>query len=91
MGMTSARKLREIVANTRAILAVEVLCAAQAIDLRAQPKLGTGTAAAHKAVRDAVSHMDVDRYLARDIEAVLALERRDTILRAVEGAVGKLD
>jgi hypothetical protein len=42
-------------------------------------------------VRDAVPHLDADRYLARDIEAVLALERRDSILSAVEAAIGPLD
>jgi histidine ammonia-lyase len=40
MGMTSARKLREIVNNIRAILAVEVLCAAQAVDFRGVAGLG---------------------------------------------------
>ncbi len=91
MGMTSARKLREIVTNTHAILAVEILCAAQAIDFRAPAAPGVGTRAAHAAVRKAVPHLDADRLVARDIEAVLALERRNAILNAVEAAVGKLD
>ena len=56
MGMTSARKLREIAANTQAILAVEILCAAQAIDLRAATNLGHGVSAAHEAVRKSVPH-----------------------------------
>jgi histidine ammonia-lyase len=91
MGMTSARKLREVVTNTQAILAVEILCAAQAIDLRATSQLGAGTAAAHRAVRESVPHLDVDRVLASDIEAVLALERRNAILSAVEEAIGRWD
>lgn len=90
MGMTSARKLRAIVDNVRAILAVEVLCAAQAIDLRAPKSLGLGTAPAQKAVREAVPTLERDRYLARDIEAVLSLERRGTILHAVEKDIGPL-
>jgi histidine ammonia-lyase len=91
MGMTSARKLREIVTNTQAILAVEILCAAQAIDLREPERLGAGTNAAHRAVRAAVPHLDADRLLSVDIEAVLALERRNVILEAVEKAIGPLD
>ena len=36
MGWTAVRKLREVVANVRTCLAVEVCCAAQGIDLRAE-------------------------------------------------------
>ena len=35
MGWTGVRKLREVVANVRTCLAVEILCAVQGIDLRA--------------------------------------------------------
>ena len=35
MGWTGVRKLREVVANVRTCLAVEICCAAQGIDLRA--------------------------------------------------------
>jgi len=44
MGMTSARKLKQVVKNTRTILAIEALCAAQGIDLRGIEQLGKGTA-----------------------------------------------
>ena len=79
-----------IVANTRAILAVEILCAAQAVDLAKPARLGAGTRAAHDAVRESVAVLERDRLLARDIEAVLALERRGTILDAVEKSIGPL-
>jgi histidine ammonia-lyase len=91
MGMTSARKLREIVTNVEAIMAVEVLCAAQAIDLQNPEILGRGTVAAHSEVRSAIPHLDGDRLLSRDIEAVLTLERKGTIVRAVEEAIGVLE
>ncbi len=91
MGMTSARKLREIVTNVEAIMAVEVLCAAQAIDLQKPETLGKGTAAAHEQVRGAIPHLDGDRLLSRDIEAVLTLERKGTIVAAVEEAIGDLE
>ena len=91
MGMTSARKLREIVTNVEAIMAVEVLCAAQAIDLQKPETLGQGTAAAHEQVRGAIPHLDGDRLLSRDIEAVLTLERKGTIVAAVEQSIGTLE
>ena len=90
MGMTSARKLREIVVNTHSILGVEILCAAQAIDLRNPENLGKGTAVAHKVFREAIPHLDGDRLLAKDMEATLELEKKESIQIAVEHAIGKL-
>ena len=74
MGWTAVRKLREVAANVRTCLAVEILCAAQGIDLRsgiAPPS--AATAAAHAAVRAHVDRMDVDREVAGQIAAVDAL------------------
>jgi histidine ammonia-lyase len=68
MGWTSVRKLREVVANVRICLAVEVLCAAQGIDLRAgvaAPSEALG--AVHAAVRAQVPMMEVDREVAEQI------------------------
>jgi histidine ammonia-lyase len=74
MGWTAVRKLRDVAANVRACLAVEILCAAQGIDLRldiAPP--GAATAAAHATVRAHVPRMDVDREVAGQIAALNAL------------------
>ena len=46
MGWGAARKLRTVVDNLRRILAVELTCAARALDLRAPLEPGPGTAAA---------------------------------------------
>jgi len=71
MGWTAVRKLREVVANVRTCLAVEVLCAAQGIDLRAGiAPPSAASAAAHAAVRAHVDRMDVDREVAGQIAAV---------------------
>jgi histidine ammonia-lyase len=71
MGWTAVRKLREVVTNVRACLAVEILCAAQGIGLRADiasPSVPVG--AVHAAVRARVPAMDVDREVAGQIAAV---------------------
>ena len=71
MGWTSVRKLREVVANVRTCLAVEILCAAQGIDLRAgiaAPAVALG--AVHAVVRGRVPRMDVDREVSGQIAAV---------------------
>jgi histidine ammonia-lyase len=71
MGWTSVRKLREVVANVRTCLAVEICCAAQGVDLRAgiaPPSEALG--AVHAAVRDRVPRMDTDREVSGQIVAV---------------------
>src|ERR1051326_4489114 len=71
MGWTSVRKLRDVVANVRTCLAVEICCATQGIDLRAdvaapsEPLRGV-----HDTVRASVPRMDVDREVAGQIAAV---------------------
>src|SRR6266568_8080290 len=74
MGWTAVRKLREVVANVRTCLAVEVCCAAQGIDLRAGVAApGESVGAVHAAVRAQVPMMEVDREVAAQIAAVDSL------------------
>ena len=71
MGWTSVRKLREVVANVRTCLAVEVVCAAQGIDLRAEvatPSEPLRTV--HAAIRSEVPMMLVDREVAEQLAVV---------------------
>jgi histidine ammonia-lyase len=73
MGFGAVRKLREVVANVRTVLAIELLCAAQGIDLRAHVAApGPATAAAHSALRAVVPPMPADREIAPQIAAVTA-------------------
>ncbi len=74
MGWTAVRKLREVVANVRTCLAVEVCCAAQGIDLRASVAVPSEPLrAVHAAVRERVPMMEVDREVAEQIASVDAL------------------
>ncbi|MSP62635.1 MAG: histidine ammonia-lyase [Myxococcales bacterium] len=82
MGAHAADKLRRIVDNVRNVLAVELLCAAQGIDLRAPLRPGPALCAVHDAIRAKVSHLDGDRPLYRDIAAVRALIDDGTLLAA---------
>jgi len=91
MGTTSARKLLRVVDNLEKVLAIEVMCAAQAIDLRGGLKCGVGPAAAHAAVRGVVPRLRVDRIVSRDILAVTALLHDDRLLEAVEAVTGRLE
>jgi histidine ammonia-lyase len=90
MGTIAARKGREIVANTENVIAIELLCAAQALDLFTNLKPGEGTLAAYQAIRRVIPHLDTDRFLAPDIDAMRGLMRSGAILGAVEERVGEL-
>jgi histidine ammonia-lyase len=90
MGTIAARKGREIVANTENVIGIELLCAAQALDLFTNLKPGEGTLAAYQAIRRVISHLDTDRFLAPDIDAMRELMRSGAILAAVEDRVGEL-
>jgi histidine ammonia-lyase len=71
MGWTGVRKLREVVANVRTCLAVEVCCAAQGIDLRAEiAQPSEPLRAVHAAIRATVPMMPVDREVAEQLSAV---------------------
>src|SRR5207302_2926958 len=69
MGWGAARKLRVSVANLRRVLAVELVCAARALDLRAPLRPAPGTAAALEAVRHRVPGPGSDRYVAPELAA----------------------
>jgi histidine ammonia-lyase len=86
MGMGAALKARTVVENARNGLAIELLVAAQALDLRRPLKAGKGVEAAHAELRRHVPHMAEDRELHKDIAAVR--EALPQILAAGRSAVG---
>ena len=73
MGVHAADKLARIVDNVRNVLAIELLCAAQGVDLRAPHRPGPALDAAHAALRTRVPTLDTDRVVHRDVETVRAL------------------
>jgi len=75
MGWSAARKLRRAVDGLTTVLAVELLTAARALDLRAPLTPAPATAAAVAALRRAVPGPGPDRHLAPDIAAAEALIR----------------
>jgi histidine ammonia-lyase len=89
MGMNAALKTRQIVDNSFGVLAIELIAAAQALDFR-EFGFGRGTRAAHRAIRDVVAHLDEDRPLFPDHNAMAAAVERCAVLEAVEREVGPL-
>ncbi len=90
MGWGAARKLRAATANLTRILAVELVCAARALDLRAPLRPAPGTAAALAAIRELIPGPGPDRYLAPELDAVEALVACGTLLADVESVIGPL-
>ena len=71
------------------LLAIELIVAAQAIDLRAGNTLGAGTAAVHELLRAHVPTMREDRLVSRDIAAVRALLDDGSVLKAAGDAIDR--
>jgi histidine ammonia-lyase len=91
MGWGAASKLRVSVANLDRILAVELVCAARGLDLRAPLEPATGTGAASAALRAAgVPGPGPDRWLSPELAAAERLVRSGDLLEAVETSIGEL-
>jgi histidine ammonia-lyase len=90
MGIHAARKAEQIVEHVATVLAIELLCAAQALDLLRPLRPGRGVAASHAAFRRVVRHLDRDRVLSDDIEDAKRLVADEVLRHAAERAVGPL-
>lgn len=90
MGMTSARHLRRTLENVQWIVAIELLCAAQGLDLRAPLAPAPGTGAALSALRNVVPPLNEDRLMQADMAAARELVVSGALRQAVEAVVGEL-
>ena len=91
MGWNAARQLRRSVDGLQRVLAIEVLTAARAMDLRAPLKPAAGTGAVRDLVRTKVEGCGPDRYLSPEIEAVHRLVADGDVVAAATAAVGPLE
>ncbi|WP_019633129.1 histidine ammonia-lyase [Actinomadura atramentaria] len=90
MGWNAARKLRRAVDGYAQVVAVELLTAARALDLRSPLRPGPATGAVVAALRERVPPPGPDRYLAPEIAAATALVRDGSVVAAAESATGPL-
>ncbi|HZQ05587.1 MAG TPA: histidine ammonia-lyase [Anaerolineae bacterium] len=90
MATNAARHLREIIWNTEQILAIELITAAQAIDLRLRNEgkgveiLGHGTRAAFLRLREEIPFLQEDRLLAPDLAAAARLVHQGDLLAVLD-------
>ena len=79
MAPLAARRLAEMVSLSERLVAIELVLASQAIDLRGRPALGEATGRAYRLVRERVSFMDVGDTVPQDLEPVVELVRSGAI------------
>ena len=90
MGWSAARKLRKVVENLNRILAIELVTAARAIELRAglQPAEATGRVIFE--LRKVVAGVGPDRFLSPELEAASALVASGAVVSAAREVVKEL-
>ena len=91
MGWNAARKLRRSLDGLGRVLAIEVMVAARALELRAPLVPAAGTGAVQALVREHIHWDGIDHYLSPDIEKAFELTTDGRVLAAAQDAVGPLD
>ena len=89
MGLTTCQKVKQIMDNCFAVLGIEMMAAAQALDIR-KGNLGKGTSIAHRVIRKYVDYLDEDRPLYKDHNTMVELLKSNEILETVEKELGEL-
>jgi len=87
MGTIAARKSREILENTKRVLATELMAACQAIDFRKDFELGKGTSTAYRTIREVVDFIEEDKIMYEDLDTVTELITSSKLLNDVEKEV----
>ncbi|MFD3564784.1 histidine ammonia-lyase [Streptomyces sp. NPDC058686] len=90
MGWAAARKLRRAIDGLTRVVAVEILTAARALDLRGPLAPAPATAAVLAGLRCDVEGPGTDRYLAPEIEAAVQFVATGGALAAAESVTGPL-
>ena len=91
MGWSAARKLRRSIDGLTRVVAIEVLTAARALDLRAPLEPSPATGAVVRVLRESgIAGPGPDRHLSPEIETAVELVRSGTVLTTVEEVIGEL-
>jgi histidine ammonia-lyase len=89
MGTHAAHKLAAVVRNTRDVLAIEALCAAQGLDLL-KATTAPGVEEARRVVRERVATLTRDRVLAPDVTAIAEIISREVLLTDVRAHIPEI-
>ncbi|HHT68372.1 MAG TPA: histidine ammonia-lyase [Firmicutes bacterium] len=90
MGSIAARKVLRILENVQNIIAIELLCACQALEYRDRSKLSPATKAVYDLVREQVPPLKEDRFLEPEIKVARDLVVSGKVLNLVEDIIGNI-
>lgn len=90
MGVTSGRKLHEVISNVQHGLAIELLCNTQGLEFLRPLKTSAALEKVHALVRKHVQPIEEDRTFHKDIENLTRLIQTEEIVQEVESVVGSL-
>src|SRR5215831_12912038 len=90
MGWSAALKLRQVLTNLSQILAIELVCAARGLELRAPLQPAAATAALRDLVRDRTGGAGPDRFVAPELAEAARLVRSGALIAEVEAVLGQL-
>ncbi len=91
MGSISARKAVTVIENLEKILAIELICAAQAFDFVKPLRSGKILEAIHSFVRTKVTHAEEDRVFGKDIEVAHQIVKDESILEITRDTNQRFD
>jgi histidine ammonia-lyase len=90
MGSIAARKAAQVVEHVEQVVAIEALCAAQALEFRAREQASPAVLAAYRALREVIPPLGRDRVLADDLARAHTLLREGALVSAAEAVTGLL-
>ncbi len=90
MAPIAGKKALEILFNAENVIAIELLCASQALDFNLPLKPSKGVQKAYQTIREKVSVLKKDKILYKKISQIYKLVRDATIVEEVEKSIGKL-
>jgi histidine ammonia-lyase len=92
MGMGAVRKVIQMLDYAKKVIAIELLCAAQAIDLLFEKmrglSLGQGTSRLHDLIRESIPPVWEDRYMLRDVERMIELLESNELIEKITRTCG---
>lgn len=91
MGVTSGRKLHEVIRNVKNCLAIEFLCNTQGVYLLRPLKTNKALEAVYTLIRNHVPPIEEDRVFKEDIDQICKLVSNFEILQVVENEIGELE
>jgi histidine ammonia-lyase len=91
MGVTAGRKLHEVISNAKSVLAIELLCNTQALDLQRPLTTSASLEAVYNTIRQKVETISEDRIFYKDINNIIELINNNSLLVAAEKVTGELN